>query len=225
MKTVVFDLFETLVTEWGKHKYTNREIASDLGVDEQIFRLESAKLQTSRYLGEISDSIQAFGIILKNLNIKRDENLLKHISKKREDRKHACFNAIEPQVIDLLTWLKENGCKLGLISNCSAEEIIGFKNSDLVSYFDAIVLSCDVGLVKPDIKIYEYCANLLNERAKDCIFVGDGGSDELNGAKNAGMTPLKAAWFIKHFVKDFASDVAYPVLLEPSELKSFIRPL
>jgi len=33
MKAVVFDLFETLVTEWGRPKYTTREVATDLGID------------------------------------------------------------------------------------------------------------------------------------------------------------------------------------------------
>ena len=82
MKSVVFDLFETLITEWGKHKYTNREVASDLGIDEQAFRRESAKLQKNRYLGEISETFQALKIILENLNIKRNEDLLKQISDK-----------------------------------------------------------------------------------------------------------------------------------------------
>ena len=222
MKTVIYDLFETLVTEWGKHKYTNREIASDLGVDEQAFRLESAKLRRGRYLGEIPDSIQAFRIILENLNINRSENLLKQIAEKREECKRKCFDNIDPEIIDLLSALKENGCKIGLISNCSVEEIKGFKDCAIYNYFDAVVLSCDVGLVKPDAKIYEYCSSILNVQPANCFFVGDGGSDELNGAKNAGMNPLRALWFIKHFVKDYDSDTTYPVFLEPNGLKSFI---
>ncbi|MGN1345799.1 MAG: hypothetical protein ACI4V1_03380, partial [Eubacteriales bacterium] len=31
---------------------------------------------------------------------------------------------------------------------------------------------------------------------EDCIFIGDGGSRELYGALEAGMTPLRAMWFL-----------------------------
>ena len=222
MKTIIFDLFETLVTEWGSYKYTNREIASDLGIDLQAFRLESAKIQKSRYLGEITDTVQAIELVLKNLNIRRDENLIKQISEKRENCKRKCFDDIDPKITDLLSALKQNGCKIGLISNCSQEEIKGLKDSALFAYFDAVVLSCDVGLIKPDVKIYEHCSSLLNELPANCIFVGDGGSNELDGARKAGMTPLKAVWFTKHFKKDFDSDATYPLLMEPSDLNSFI---
>ena len=36
-KAVVFDLFETLVTEWGHEKYTKRLMCKDLGVDIDSF--------------------------------------------------------------------------------------------------------------------------------------------------------------------------------------------
>ena len=192
VKAVIFDLFETLITEWGKPKYTNREVASDLNIDEDLFRFEAAKLKPDRYLGSISDSVEALKIILKNLKIERNENLLNQISIKRETCKRKCFEDIDPEIINMLSMLKQSGYKIGLISNCSYEEIKGLKNSAIFIYFDAVVLSCDVGLVKPDVRIYEYCLSLLNAQPENCFFVGDGGSNELKGAKNAGMNPLKA---------------------------------
>ncbi|MCL1952899.1 MAG: hypothetical protein FWF60_08745, partial [Oscillospiraceae bacterium] len=57
----------------------------------------------------------------------------------------------------------------------------------------------------------------------DCFYVGDGGSDELNGAQKAGMVPLKALWFIKHFVPNYDADPKFPAFLEPSECTAFIR--
>ena len=40
MKAVIFDLFETLVTEWGRPKYTSRQVALDLVVDHHVFQKE-----------------------------------------------------------------------------------------------------------------------------------------------------------------------------------------
>ena len=36
-KAVIFDLFETLITEWGHKKYTKKEMCADLGIDRSHF--------------------------------------------------------------------------------------------------------------------------------------------------------------------------------------------
>jgi len=223
MKAVIFDLFETLITEWGSPKYTVREIAHDLDVDCQAFRREWRLLHSDRHTGKLSESVQAYRAILGSLGITRDEALLNEIVRKRDECKRKCFESIAPEIIEMLSSLRDSGCKIALISNCSAEEIAGLRDCALYPYFDAAVLSCDVGFVKPDAGIYAHCLSLLKEEASDCFYVGDGGSDELSGAKKAGMTPLKALWFIKHFVKEYDANQEYPAFLEPSELTTFIR--
>ena len=37
-KAVVFDLFETLITEWGHKKYTKNERCSDMGIEREILK-------------------------------------------------------------------------------------------------------------------------------------------------------------------------------------------
>ena len=222
MKTIIFDLFETLVTEWGKPKYTSFEIACDLGVNYQSFRREKEALGVAHFLGKYPDTAQYLEAILKNMNLRRDKNLLAKIAQKREECKRMCFDAIDPKILDMLSGLKEQNCKLGLISNCSPEEIGGFWDSELCRYFDAVVMSCDIGMVKPDVEIYKHCLSLLDEEPINCLYIGDGGSNELYGAKNAGLTPLKAIWFTKHFVDDCDDDKTYPILHEPSDVLCYI---
>lgn len=36
-KAVIFDLFETLITEWGHRKYTKNELCADLGIHRAEF--------------------------------------------------------------------------------------------------------------------------------------------------------------------------------------------
>jgi putative hydrolase of the HAD superfamily len=43
------------------------------------------------------------------------------------------------------------------------------------------------GCAKPEAEIYHACLQSLGLGASDCIFVGDGGSDELAGAKAVGL--------------------------------------
>jgi hypothetical protein len=45
IKAVIFDLFETLITEWVSDKYTSRKCAADLGVD--VYTSETAEEKSS----------------------------------------------------------------------------------------------------------------------------------------------------------------------------------
>jgi len=222
MKAVIFDLFETLITEWGKPKYTTRKIADDLNIDYPTFRKEWSSLHTDMYSGRLSSTTQVYKRILDNLGITRDENLLADVTKRRDSCKKACFENIDPRIIDMLEALKTSGYHIGLISNCSYEEIDGLKDCALYPFFDAVVLSCEIGIVKPDVEIYNYCLKLMCVEYSECFYIGDGGSNELWGAEQAGLTPLKALWFTKNFVKEFDPDKRFPIFYEPIQILSHI---
>jgi putative hydrolase of the HAD superfamily len=223
LNAVIFDLFETLITEWGKPKYTTRKIAEELNIEYTDFRREWEALHNCRYLGELSGTTQVYKTIFNNLKITRDEQLLIEVTKKRDECKKACFSNIKPEIIEMLQSVKKKGYKIGLISNCSDEEITGLKDCELYNYIDAVVLSCDVGMMKPNINIYKHCASLLQVLPENCLYVGDGGSNELSGARIAKMTPLKAAWFIKHHVDNYNIENEYPLLNFPSDLITYLN--
>ena len=52
---------------------------------------------------------------------------------------------------------------------------------------DVAILSCEVGLRKPDPRIYEMVCDRLTVLPDRCLYVGDGGSMELTGASASGM--------------------------------------
>ena len=67
----------------------------------------------------------------------------------------------------------------------------------LASYFDVICLSYEQGLQKPDTKIYEQCMSSLDVKPDECLYVGDGGSHELDAAVSLGMKVRQATWYLK----------------------------
>jgi putative hydrolase of the HAD superfamily len=89
--------------------------------------------------------------------------------------------------IDTLEALKGRGFKRGVISVCSSdvEEVWG--ETELAPHIDDLVLSCTVGLRKPDPRIYELACVRLGVEPGECLFVGDGANDELAGALRVGM--------------------------------------
>ncbi|MEM8863780.1 MAG: HAD family hydrolase [Chloroflexota bacterium] len=95
-----------------------------------------------------------------------------------------------PDTHDVLTHIKQNGYKIGLITNAfnpmwmRDPELEAY---DLLKYFDARITSGDTRFMKPHPAIYWRMMGLLNLMPEDCIFVGDRPGHDIQGAHNVGM--------------------------------------
>lgn len=97
----------------------------------------------------------------------------------------------------MLSTLKEKRVLIGLISNCFSEEAGVIRQSELFPYFDAVLLSCEQGIQKPDEEIFIRCIEQLHVKPEECLYVGDGGSRELEAARKLGMTAAQAVWYLR----------------------------
>ena len=86
--------------------------------------------------------------------------------------------------------LKDSGLRIGLVTNCAPPVPEIWPSTLFSELIEAPVFSCKEGLTKPDGHIYSMAAALLNVSTKGCLYVGDGGSQELTGARAAGMHPV-----------------------------------
>jgi len=89
--------------------------------------------------------------------------------------------------LETLDELRRRGIKRGLISVCSSDVSDAWSGFALAAHLDDAVLSCDVGMSKPDPAIYLLACERLGVEPPDCLFVGDGANDELAGAERVGM--------------------------------------
>ncbi len=77
--------------------------------------------------------------------------------------------------------------KMGLLSNYSSELRQKIKNEwALGNAFDEIVISCEVGLVKPDPEIFNLMLDRLGVRADESVFIDDR-IKNIDGAKKMGF--------------------------------------
>src|SRR5438046_3158146 len=58
---------------------------------------------------------------------------------------------------------------------------------------ETCVYSIEVGVCKPDPLIYKIACSRLDVSPEECLYVGDGGSQELTGARAVGMTAIRLA--------------------------------
>lgn len=80
--------------------------------------------------------------------------------------------------------------KVALLSNVGSEVMDRiFTEKEMASLFDAQVLSCEVGIVKPDRQIYLLTAKQLGVEPEECVMVDDR-EDFCAGADAAGMIPV-----------------------------------
>lgn len=105
--------------------------------------------------------------------------------------------------IEILDALKAKGIKLGLITNGD----IYAQNSkidqvNIRSYFDAIIISDEVGMKKPDKRIFELALNELKSNQENTIFVGDQPINDIAGAEAAGIRGIWLAGFSEWTIPD-----------------------
>ena len=222
MKAVVFDLFETLITEWGHEKYTTRRMCADLGLPYEAARPFWEAMHERQYRGTLSfgDSLRELSAAL-GLDV--DEARIAHVTEMRRRTKAACFDALHPEILPMLDALRAQGMRLAILSNCSGEEVACIRKSVLAPYFDAIILSHEMGVCKPEAAIYMLTADALGVGCDDCIFVGDGGSRELYGAEAVGMRAYRAMWYLRKMPMPIKAIPEFRCIELPGELPDIIK--
>jgi len=221
-KAVVFDLFETLITEWGHKKYTKNEMCEDLGINRAEFDFFWDEKALDQYEGKITyeDSI---AYVCEKCGKSVDERTISKILDKRIKTKSVCFEYVQPEVYQLLKRLRDMGLQTAIISNCSSEEVKVLKESEIYKYFDEVILSYEVHMKKPDPCIYEEAAKRLGIDVRECIFVGDGGSNELVGAQNVGMKAIQAKWYTNKHPQKRENIEDFQVAEEPLDIMMYVN--
>jgi putative hydrolase of the HAD superfamily len=189
---VIFDLFGTLVNTFSSsdHDLVLAEMAKVLGVQYDAFaQLFDYDMRYDREVGEYS-SIEE--------NIKRACNLLGETPKPADVSKAVKFRyefmeqSLIPRkdAIRTINQMKVKGYIIGLISDCSPEVPVLWLKTPFANVIDVPIFSCEVGIKKPDPRIYQIMCEKLEAEPNECLYIGDGDSSELEGALDMGMEPV-----------------------------------
>lgn len=195
IKAVIFDMYETLITHYESPLYFSEEMAEDAGLPVEKFMPPWRETVHDRWTGKITLE-EIITKILKDNDVYSEEVVNKIVSRRIEVKEEG-FKHLHKDIIPMLEALKKKGLKTGLISNCFDEEAMVIRRSVLFPYFDFACLSFEQGYEKPDPEIYKICMGNLDVKPEECLYIGDGGSSELERARDLGMHPLQAAWYLR----------------------------
>jgi putative hydrolase of the HAD superfamily len=226
----LFDLYETLITEHDPGWMPDVSVAGRLGVDERDFADAWARVWVRRMTGLLPDYPSALREICASLDRAPDAEAIARLNEERLATKARCFARIEVEVLEMLRALTGASLRLGLVSNASFDEVAAWEECPLAPLFDVVVFSYQVGLAKPDARIYHLACERLHVDPASALFVGDGGSQELTGAADAGTIPYWATWFLERWPSwKWASRVrqgagGFPRLRAPCALMDLLLP-
>jgi HAD superfamily hydrolase (TIGR01549 family) len=199
LSLVLFDLDDTLHDDtYAYHNAAEevaREVAAEHGIDAlalkdayiaeaEGFWHRLSPLDLKVKLASIRASM--WQTALERVGVKDIE-----LAQRSADRYNAYrvkYFTLFPGAVDLLRALRERGIKLGIVTNGLSEthrEKIALLQ--ISEFFDAIFLSDEVGMVKPDPLLFAHACRTLGGAPSHGAMVGDRYDRDIAGALQAGL--------------------------------------
>jgi len=168
IKAVIFDCFGVLVFMPGKNalKQTYPDIATQ--IDNLSFQSDYGIMSRTDYYQAMADLV---GLMVEDLK-----------------SKYYYMNVRNDQMINWIHDLRKTGkYKIGMVSNIGRHWLDDFMvEAEQSRLFDEVILSGEVGMVKPDRLIFEMMADKLSVDVSECIMIDDMLMN-VEGASRAGM--------------------------------------
>jgi putative hydrolase of the HAD superfamily len=138
-------------------------------------------------------------------------------------------------VLPCIEALRAAGLRLGLITNNESEhQRRKLATTGLADLFDAVVISGEVGIAKPELGIFSHACGLLAVEPEICVHIGDNVDTDVRGALGAG---IGAIWLDRRGattdqvdeIRSLGADVIAslselaPILLAPADAGSALE--
>ncbi len=188
-RAVLFDLYQTLVRDVGTGTREQAiALAEAAGIPERDWLRAWRSRMQDTWRGRIpSLRARVEGALRKAAGDGVSEMLVDDMTSLLLVRSRP---RLYPDVRESLAALRERGYRLGIISNIESSESHWLTELALTALFDAIVLSCEVGVIKPEREIYLLAADRLSVQPGECAFVDDQ-PVFLRAARGLGMAAVR----------------------------------
>lgn len=188
-EVIIFDLFHTLVSP--KSTGTSMRNTSDLlGIPEEDWNRLLWESSEHRLRRSYQDDVSIIRELARIYDPSISESTIIEATRVRALRFRDCLKNPPKERVGIIRQLHEKGHKMILLSNADVMEKRGWDESPFAPFFMNALFSCDIGCIKPEFDAYKAALNASHSNSDAAVFVGDGGSDELKGAKACGITTI-----------------------------------
>ncbi|MDE6317717.1 MAG: YjjG family noncanonical pyrimidine nucleotidase, partial [Muribaculaceae bacterium] len=204
VKWIWFDLDDTLYDFMASSHIALREVYDKYGLDHyfadeedwfEMYHRHNSAMWKLYNAGEITQQklrYDRFFLPLQEGGVPDDENRrLNPLLDK--DYLHAlgATGLLVPGADRVLRHLKKRGYKIGILSNgFSGVQHQKLRSSGIEPLIDCVVLSDDVGVNKPDRRIYDHALQLSGATPRESVMIGDNPATDIAGAVNAGWNAV-----------------------------------
>jgi putative hydrolase of the HAD superfamily len=169
-RAVLLDLYDTVV--YGNWAEWRDEMAAITGVDGARIATAYTATRPMRNTGSFADAGDDTRAVLVAAGLEPTGDLVDAVldAERRFDRSRVF---LFEESLDVITTLRERGHALALVSNCSRGTREVVDSLGLSSVFDAVILSFEVGSLKPEPVIYRAALQALEASPTEALFVDD----------------------------------------------------
>ncbi|MFB6191021.1 MAG: HAD family hydrolase [Candidatus Nanohaloarchaea archaeon] len=184
---VIFDCWHTLFRNSGEDPVEElAEITGNSKEDREFLKTVEKNLMTEEQEGEklrnaIRRTFNELGASAESGEVSRVFRMFKDTTKSIEPF---------PEALNILESLGED-YRLGLVTNTfyiSQKQLE--EQFEIGSYFDAMFLSCQEGVIKPDSEAFRTTIERLGVEKEEAVMVGDSLEDDVRAARDFGMDAI-----------------------------------
>ncbi|MDQ7906778.1 HAD family hydrolase [Phytohabitans sp. ZYX-F-186] len=217
-RAVLFDFFGTLTLSVRRGP-AHTAVARALGCDPNALVEALDRSYYNRARGEYGTAEETLRWLAGQVGARPSPSALRSACAARVAALRA-DTTLRSDAVATLRALRHRGLRTAVVSDCTHELPQLLPTMPVASLLDACAYSVQIGECKPHRAIYlEACAR-LGVPPSECLYVGDGGSRELTGAAELGMTAVRltAPDLTQHLVFNAEPDWAGPSVAALSEL-------
>jgi putative hydrolase of the HAD superfamily len=188
VRACLVDVYDTILTSLFLPRMA--QLVEPLGIGLDDWLLEWETMREDRDRGKLTVA-QSFERTLRALGAESGPELLADLSRRDAEFSRSYVRLCD-DTVPFLAWLRSRGTATALVSNCADTTRALLDYLGIIPLVDAVVLSCEVGSVKPYPEIYVTALEELGVAAVDAVFIDDQPTFCV-GAQAVGVRPIQIA--------------------------------
>lgn len=199
LKAVIFDLDNTFYSYSECHEVATKKVYDyfarfyNISYEEYLRKLEQAKENSKQNLKNTAASHNRL-FYFQNLLEEIEMNPIGKADKMYEIYWNSFFNQMKLRdgCFELLNYLKRKKVKMAICTDLTAYlQYKKIQKLEIASYMDYIVTSEEVGVEKPNQKMFESVIQKMNLAKEECLYIGDDLKKDIEGAQNASIESIQ----------------------------------